>query len=102
MNIDKAKILNNIGYTDLVYERINKKLSSSYSKQQIEEFILDVLNQTNEVDFKKVGKNFYVKNISKNIVLTINSNTYRIITVDRITKENRKNVYNIEPYGDVR
>jgi hypothetical protein len=86
MNINKAQIINNICYTALVYGRINKKLKTSYSKSEIETFLLDVLNQTHLDHFQKIGKNYYVTNIENNIIVTINSNTYRIITVDSIVK----------------
>lgn len=89
MNIDKTKILKNICYTELVYGRINKKLKTNYSKLEIETFLFDILKQTQKNNFQKSGKNFYATNIDNNIIVTINSNTYRIITVDRIVK-NRK------------
>ena len=43
MSINKSEILKNICYTELVYERINKKLNIKFSKKQIEEFIFKVL-----------------------------------------------------------
>lgn len=84
MIVDKAKILNGVCYTDLVYGRINKKLKSNYSKSEIEKLIFDILNETPEVFFQKIGKNYYVTNDNNNIKITINSNTYRVITVDKI------------------
>lgn len=83
MNINKAEILNNICYTELVYERINKKLNSKYSKSEIEEMIFRIINETEEIYFERIGKNIYVVNSENNIKVTINSNTYRIITVDK-------------------
>ena len=84
MNINKQKILENICYTELVYERINKKLNIKFSKNQIEEFIFKALKETNEIFFQKNGKNFYVTNTENNIIITINSNTFRVITVDKV------------------
>jgi hypothetical protein len=84
MYVNKAKILQNICYTELVYGRINKKLNSHFSKKQIETFIRQILEETANCFFVKRGKNYYVKNTEKNISITINSNTFRIITVDRI------------------
>lgn len=81
---NKKEILENICYTELVYERINKKLDTNLSKQQIEDFILKILKKTDEKSFSKIGKNFYVTNTENNIKITINSNTFRIITVDRL------------------
>jgi len=86
INIDKSQILENVCYTDLVYERINKKLNMNYSKCEIKTFILKVLKETDEKFFTKIGKNFYITNIENNIQITINSNTFRIITVDRLKK----------------
>ena len=89
MNIDKAEILNRICYTELVYERINKKLDSKFSKSEIETMLFDILKETQEVFFQRIGKNIYVTSREKNIKITINSNTYRIITVDKLKKQNR-------------
>jgi hypothetical protein len=82
----KARILDAYSYTELVYERINKKLNVNLSKNEVELFIAEILDNTNERDFVKRGKNYYVTNAQKNIRITINSNTFRIITVDKIKK----------------
>jgi len=87
MKINKQEILENICYTKLVYERINKKLSINSSKKQIEKFIFKVLKDTDDNFFSKIGKNFYISNVESNIRITINSNTFRIITVDKINKK---------------
>lgn len=89
MNINKAEILRNICYTELVYSRINKKLNTKFSKRQIEELILKILKETEEKFFSKIGKNFYIINTKNNIKITINSNTFRIITADKIEKRRR-------------
>ncbi|MFP4556970.1 MAG: DUF3781 domain-containing protein, partial [Bacteroidales bacterium] len=73
-----------ICYTELAYERINKKLNVKLSKKQIENYILDILNGTDISFFARVGKNYYIVNAENNIRITINSNTFRIITVDRV------------------
>ncbi len=86
MNINKKEILENICYTELVYGRINKKLNTRFSKKQIEEFIFKVLKETEEEFFSKTGKNYYVVNKENNIKITINSNTCRIITADRLER----------------
>ena len=94
MSINKTEILNNICYTELVYGRINKKLSSQFSKIEIEKMIFDIINETDEIYFRKTGKNIYVTNNEKNIRITINSYTYRVITVDlnsKLTKKHDKN-----------
>lgn len=78
----KTEILNNICYTELVYNRINKKLNINYLKSEIEKMLFDIIQQTEEKFFQRIGKNVYVTNIENNIKITININTYRVITVD--------------------
>ena len=80
---NKQKILKNICYTDLVYDRINKKLSTNLTRKQIEDFIFGVLKETDENFYTKTRKNYYVTNAANKIRITINSNTFRVITVDK-------------------
>jgi len=80
----KREILEKICYTDLVYERINKKLSLQLSKDKIEEMIYATVKETAETNFQKTGKNIYITNKERMIMLTINSNTNRIITADKL------------------
>ena len=82
----KQEIIENICYTDLVYERINKKLSTDFSKVQIELFIDKALKMTDKKLFKKIGKNYYVTNSENNVRITVNANTFRVITVDKLIK----------------
>lgn len=91
---NKTEILNNICYTELVYGRINKKLNSKYTKDEIERMFFDIIKKTNEIHFKKKGKNFYVTNTENNIRITINSNTYRVITVDIVDKSKNEPLVN--------
>jgi predicted nucleic acid-binding protein len=86
MVIDKKEILENICYTELVYGRINKKLNILFSKEQIEEFIFKIIRDTEEKFFSKKGKNLYVVNAENNVRVTINSNTFRIITADNLNR----------------
>ena len=86
MYIDKTGILSRICYTELAYERINKKLDSKFSKSKIEKMLFDIVKETQEKFFQRIGKNIYVTSQEKNIKITINSNTYRIITVDKLNK----------------
>ncbi|MBE0393638.1 DUF3781 domain-containing protein [Flavobacterium sp. PL002] len=86
MNTIKTEILDKLCYTDLVYQRINKKLKTNFSNDHIESMLATVLNETELNFFKKTGKNFYVSNEINNIRITINSYTFRVITVDRIVK----------------
>ncbi len=83
----KKNILEKICYTELVYSRINKKLKTELSKEKIEEMVVAILKETEKTNYKKVGKNIYVTNIDKNIKLTINSYTNRIITADQLNKK---------------
>jgi L,D-peptidoglycan transpeptidase YkuD (ErfK/YbiS/YcfS/YnhG family) len=84
MNSYKAEILKNACYTDLVYERINKKLNKKFSKDEIEKMIYEILNETDEKQFQRTGKNIYVTSHERNIRITINYNTCRIITVNKL------------------
>lgn len=84
MEINKALVLENICYTELVYARINKKLKLQATKPEIEALIYDIIDATPIHDFQKIGKNYYVSNLVQKIKVTINSNTFRIITLDRI------------------
>ena len=54
MNINKIEILNKICYTELVYERINKKLNSNYQKPVIETMLFDIIKETQEIHFQKI------------------------------------------------
>ncbi|MDO6760528.1 DUF3781 domain-containing protein [Tamlana sp. 2_MG-2023] len=84
MNNYKTDILNKICYTELVYGRINKKLNLELSKLKIEMLISTILLETEASEFHKKGKNIYITNYERNIRLTVNSNTFRIITADRL------------------
>ncbi|MBU1579036.1 MAG: DUF3781 domain-containing protein [Bacteroidetes bacterium] len=92
MNSYKTEVLSKICYTELVYERINKKLNSKRSKDEIEKMIYELIAQTHASQFQKRGKNIYVTNHDRNISITINSNTHRVITInsDERTKLNNK------------
>ncbi|WP_083426183.1 DUF3781 domain-containing protein [Tenacibaculum todarodis] len=87
MKINKQQILEKLCYTELVYGRINKKLKSSFSKKEIEVFLFNILKETDKQFYTKTGKNFYISNLENNIRITINSNTFRVITVDRLKKK---------------
>ena len=84
MKINKQKIIDNICYTELVYGRINKKLKLELSKSEIEAYLLKVLKATEISFYTKIGKNYYITNEVNTIRITVNSNTFRIITVDKI------------------
>ena len=87
----KKTILDKLCYTELVYGRINKKLKLDLSKDKIEELITTIILETDENEFIKTGKNIYITNKKRNIMLTINSYTNRIITADKLKKEKTTN-----------
>ena len=87
MSDHKKEILEKICYTDLVYERINKKLNIQLSKDKIEEMIFEIIKETDKSEFQKTGKNIYITHNEKNVRLTINSYTNRIITADKLDKK---------------
>ena len=82
--MNKDQIIKNHCYTTLVYERINKKLKTNFSNDESEVLIKKVLEETILENYIEKGKNFYISNKEYNIRITINSNTFRVITVDRI------------------
>lgn len=86
MNSIKATILHKICYTELVYGRINKKLNLQLSEADIELLIFNCIQETPDANFQRIGKNIYVTHIAKQIRITINSYTYRVITVDDLRK----------------
>lgn len=88
--MDKIEILNKLCYTELVYDRINKKLDSKLSKAEIERMLLKIIEETQEAFFLKIGKNFYITNHDNNIRITVNSYTFRVITVDKIIKNKQQ------------
>lgn len=83
MNI-KTKILSNTCYTELVYGRINKKLKCAMSRSEIETYLYAIIQNTDCANIVEQGKNYYITNLSDKIRITINSRTYRVITVDRL------------------
>lgn len=80
----KKEILKRICYTELVYQRVNKKMCWSLSRTEIEEKIVGIIKKTEECFFIKKGKNVYVTNKDFLIRITININTCRLITVDQL------------------
>lgn len=79
----KTKILASLCYTELVYQRINKKLNLQLTPPEIETFIYQTIAQPDSLIEKK-GKNFYISNQALKVRITVNSNTYRVITADRV------------------
>ncbi len=86
MKPEKSEILSRLCYTELVYGRINKKLHYNLSKTEIEVLIYRVINETPDSLFECKGKNVYITNPEQNIRITVNLNTFRVITADLIDK----------------
>ena len=86
MIASKEEILSHLCYTELVYGRINKKLQTNMSNEEIEELMSKVIKNSREQSFQKIGKNYYISNEQYNIIITINSYTFRVITVDKLCK----------------
>ncbi|NMM47740.1 DUF3781 domain-containing protein [Flammeovirgaceae bacterium KN852] len=82
--MNKQLIINKLCYTPLVYQRINKKLATNYTTNEIENLIFSIITNTNENEIIKSGKNYYLINPEYKIRITINSTTFRVITVDKI------------------
>ena len=53
---------------------------------EIEELIFKVITETEKELFERKGKNVYITNREQNIRITVNQNTFRVITVDLIDK----------------
>ncbi len=43
-----------------------------------------IIKESEEIFFERIGRNIYAVNSENNIRISIKSNTYRIITVDKI------------------
>ena len=86
----KTEIINKICYTDLVYERINKKLNLQLPKDEIEKMIHQIIDETDKTEFRRRGKNIYITNNQRNVRLTINAYTNRIITADSLKNKTIK------------
>lgn len=84
MGVTKTEILQKLCYTRLVYGRINKKLRCQLTNDKIEALIFRVIIETKEELFERKGKNVYITNREQNIRITVNQNTFRVITVDLI------------------
>ncbi|MCT4488640.1 DUF3781 domain-containing protein [Levilactobacillus parabrevis] len=69
------EIKKHICYTELVYQRVNKKLAVDLSKSEVEVLVLAILSDvTNDVE--KLRKNYYVTNLPRLVQLEINSFNY--------------------------
>jgi len=78
---NRQEFLDNICYTDLVFGRVNKKLKTNYSIDEIKDLVNQIVSDP-ETTINKQGKNYYLQN--KSIELVVNSFNFRLITTNRI------------------
>jgi hypothetical protein len=74
--------LNNVCYTPLVFNRVNKKLQVNLSNEEIKTLVEPNHSVTKATTIVKNGKNYYLQN--NDIELVINSFNYRLITVNKL------------------
>lgn len=78
-----ATIKDQVYYTYLVYQRINKKLKVNLSQAEIELLVQDVWSD-NQTTVEKRRNNYYISYLAYSTRLTINSFNFRLITADHI------------------
>lgn len=78
-----TSIKRQVCYTNLVYERVNKKLKMDLSRSEIERLVQNILGD-DQTTVEKQGKNYYVSGLAYGTRLTINSFNFRLITADRL------------------
>jgi len=70
-------------YTELVFQRVNKKLKIEMSEAEVKVLVQEILaDATTSVERR--GKNYYITNAARNVRLTINHFNCRLITADRV------------------
>ncbi|WP_407889449.1 DUF3781 domain-containing protein [Levilactobacillus sp. N40-8-2] len=80
-----VKISENICYTELMYERVNKKLAVDWSRSETEVWVQAILGDPDSLVGRR-GKNYYVANQRRRVQLTVNACNYRLITVNRLSE----------------
>jgi len=78
----RQEFLDNICYTALVFERVNKKLRATYTIDEIKNLVHQIIIHP-ETSFTKQGKNYYIQH--ETVELVINSFNYRLITANKKT-----------------
>ena len=78
-----STIKKSVCYTELVYQRVNKKLYDKLSISDIERMVSEILTDS-ATTLKQKGKNYYITNSNYFVQLVINSRTFRLITVNRV------------------
>ncbi|MGL5436965.1 MAG: DUF3781 domain-containing protein [Lachnospiraceae bacterium] len=84
----KSFVLDHLCYTELVFERINKKLKMSLSPEEIRGFIYSIVMSEDCTIYKR-GKNYYACNDKAGVQITINSFNCRVITADSVVSSIR-------------
>lgn len=81
----KLSISNKFRNTKMGFIRIKKNLCiSNLSDEKTETHLKEIILSTTLKDIESIGKNHYFKNAKYNAILTINSNTFTIITAKQI------------------
>jgi hypothetical protein len=84
----RTSISNNFKNTELGFLRIRKNLGiTNYSDVETEGYIREVIDATPLKNIEKKGKNHYFNCIKDNVILTVNSHSFTIITAKKITKK---------------
>lgn len=82
-NTPLSELQRTVCYTELVYQRVNKKLKTQLAQTEIEALVDRLLaDVTSSVE--KRGKNYYVTNQRTQIQLVLNSFNSRLITVNAL------------------
>ena len=86
----KLSISNEFRNTQMGFIRIKKNLDiSNLSDDKIELYLKEIILSTPIEDIESIGKNHYFKNIHHNVILTVNSHTFTIITAKQIIKKKK-------------
>lgn len=80
--ISPHQLISQVGYTPLVFGRINRKLGTDYHPDQIKSFVINILIDP-QTTIQTQGKNYYLNNQKLDVRLTINRHSFRVITADR-------------------
>ncbi|CAM3117684.1 DUF3781 domain-containing protein [Lactiplantibacillus plajomi] len=73
-----------VGYTPLVFARVNKKLGLNRDEAGVKALVSGVLARADEIN--RHGKNYYVLSHQDQVELTINASNYRLITASKVKK----------------
>lgn len=77
---NRTTFLDNVCYTPLVFGRVNKKLSTTMTNEEIQQLVNQIISDPKTI-INQNGKNYYLQNDT--VELVINSFNYRLITASR-------------------